>query len=329
MKFRQWAIALLLMAAALFGTVVQAHPHDNSDIVQPTLSSAKLTVEPLAKGVYGLVASTDFPAEDPNIAICNGGIVVGSDGVLVIDPFQNEALASLMFETVASFTDQPIRYVLNTHYHFDHSGGNASAAALEYPIIGRGPIREFMLERNLEQDPNAAPPTVVVSGASDLWLGDRQVQLLEFDGHSGGTDLVAYVPDVDVLIAGDLLFHQRIPFLGDGQIRGWQATLEQLVADYSTATVLPGHGPVSDSSAFTALKGYLEALESWAVDWQTQGISQAEALETPLPDAYGDYLFQGLFPGNLEVAYQQITLGQADAAAIQRYQAQSPDLKAL
>lgn len=135
MKLSQWAVALLFIVATalaiVFGIVsAGAHSHDNSDVAQPTLESAGLTVEQLAEGVYGLIASTDFPAETPNTAICNGGIVIGSDGVLVIDPFQNEALASLMFDTVASLTDQPIRYVLNTHYHFDHSGGNASANAL-------------------------------------------------------------------------------------------------------------------------------------------------------------------------------------------------------
>ncbi|MGF1536906.1 MAG: MBL fold metallo-hydrolase [Elainellaceae cyanobacterium] len=336
MTLRQWAVAFLLTLAAalatIFGTVaVQAHPHDNSDIAQPTLESAGLTVEQLADGVYGLLASTDFPVEDPNAAICNGGIVIGDDGVLVIDAFQNEALASLMFDTVASLTDQPIRYVLNTHYHFDHSGGNASANALGYPLIGRGPIRELMLERNLEQDPNAAPPEMVINGVSEVWLGERQVQLVAFDGHSGGTDLIAYVPDVDVMVAGDLLFTQRIPYLGDANIRVWQATLEQLAADYGAATLLAGHGPVSDRTDLETLQGYLETLEAMALGWKEQGLSQEEAIaQAELPEQYSDYLFQGLFSGNLEVAYQQITLGNDDAASIQGYfQAQTPALRAL
>lgn len=144
---------------------------------------AGLTVEELADGVYGLMSSTDFPLADPAItAVCNGGIVMGSDGVLVVDPLQNDDLASLLFETGADLTDQPIRYVVNTHYHFDHSGGNAAAAWLGYPILGRGPIREFMLKHNLELDPNPVPPDVIVSGTGELWLGDRQIQIAEFEG---------------------------------------------------------------------------------------------------------------------------------------------------
>lgn len=329
-QLRQWAIGLVITLVTLVGIVI----FQNQTRAQPelTLEVAGATLEELADGVYGLISSTDFPPADPaTTAICNGGIVIGTDGVLVVDPFQNEDLANLLFETAASLTDQPIRYVVNSHYHFDHSGGNAAAAQSEYPILGRGPIREFMLTRNLEMDPNATPPDVIVKGDGELWLGDRPVQIAEFEGHSGGTDLVVYLPDVDVLMAGDLLFTQRIPYLADGNIRVWQANLDQLAATYPTATILPGHGPVSDRADLQTLKGYLAYLETLALEWQEQGFTQEEAIaQTTLSEDYADYLFQGLFPGNLEVAYQQITLGQEDTAAIQAYfAAQPPELQAL
>jgi cyclase len=320
----RWAIAVL----ACFGVLAVQSPAPAQNAL--TLEAAGLTLTELAAGVYGLIASTDFPPSNADAAICNGGIVIGNDGVLVVDPFQNEDLATLLYETVVTLTDQPIRYVVNTHYHFDHTGGNAAAEALEYPILGRGPIREFML-RNVEMDPNLTPPDVIVSGTGALWLGNRPVQFAEFDGHSGGTDLVVYVPDVDVLLAGDLLFNQRIPYVADGGIRLWRDTLGQLATQYATATILPGHGPVTDRKGLEALQGYFDYLEALALDWQQRELSQAAAIaETSLPDVYRNYLFQGLFPNNLEVAYQQITLGQADAAAIQAYFAQQPsEMQAL
>lgn len=249
----------------------------------------------------------------------------------MIDTFQNQDLANLAFETVATLIDQPIRYVMNSHYHFDHSGGNAAADAQGLPILGRGPIREFMLTRNQELDPTVTPPDVVVNGQWDLWLGDRLVQLIEFDGHSGGTDLVAYIPDVDVLVTGDLLFADRIPFLADGNIRLWQDTLATLATTYETATVVPGHGAVGDRTGLLNLKGYLETLEALALQWKADGLSREEAIaQATLPEPYASYRFQGLFPGNIEVAYDQITLGHDDAASIEAYfQAQAPELKAL
>jgi cyclase len=331
-QLRQWIIGFAIALITLLG-IVSLQPQTPAQTPSElTLEVAGVQVEEIASGVYSLISSTDFPPADPaTVAICNATVVIGSDGVLVLDPFQNEALANLLVSTVATLTDQPIRYVVNTHYHFDHSGGNAGVKNLGLPIVGRGPIREFMLTRNQEMDPNVTPPDVVVNGHQEIWLGDRQVQLMEFDGHSGGTDLVAYIPDADVLVAGDLLFSQRISYLGDGNIRVWQDNLEKLIGDYETAKVVPGHGPIGDRTALITQKTYLSDLEALAVSWREAGLSQEEAIaQTTVPAAYADYLFQGLFPGNLEVAYQQIVLEQDDAASIQQYLATQPsELKAL
>lgn len=330
-QLHRWAIGIFIAGITLVAVLGLQLSTSAQTETALTLETAGLTLEELAEGVYGLVASTDFPPSDPNVAICNGGVVIGDNGVLVVDPFQNEELANLLYETVATLTEQPILYVVNTHYHFDHSGGNAAAEMRSYSILGRGPIREFMLTRNLEMDPNAAAPNIIVNGTGAVWLGDRQIQFAEFDGHSGGTDLVIYVPDADVLLAGDLLFNQRIPYVADGNIRVWQVNLEQLETQYPTATILPGHGPISDRSTLETLESYLDYLEALALDWQARGVSQEAAIaETTMPDIYADYLFQGLFPGNLEAAYQQITLGHDDTAAIQAFSAQQPpELQAL
>ncbi|HEY9761683.1 MAG TPA: MBL fold metallo-hydrolase [Trichocoleus sp.] len=330
--FRRWVIGLTTALATLvciLGFQLQTPAQTPTKL---TLETAGLTLERLADGVYGLISSTDFPPANPAItAICNGSIVIGSEGVLVVDPFHNEDLANLLFETVADLTDQPIRYVVNTHYHFDHSGGNAAAAALDYPLLGRGPIREFMLTRNLEQDPNATPPEVIVNGTGEIWLGDRQIKISEFDGHSGGTDLILYVPDADVMIAGDLLFTERIPYVGDGNIRVWKETLAQLAADYATAKIVPGHGPLSDRNSLLAQQSYLQDLENLALGWKANGITKEDAIaQTTIPKKYAGYRFQGLFPSNLEAAYQQITLGNDSAAAIQEYfLTEAPALRAL
>ncbi|MBD1910487.1 MULTISPECIES: MBL fold metallo-hydrolase [unclassified Leptolyngbya] len=330
-QFRRWIVGLAITLATVLG-VVSLQPQTSAQSPEVTLESAGVTVQQVANGVYSLIASTDFPPTDPaNIAICNATIVIGSDGVLVIDPFQNEALANLVFSTVATLTDQPIRYVVNTHYHFDHSGGNAAADERGFPIVGRGPIREFMLTRNRETDPNVTPPDIVVNGQEELWLGDRQVRLAEFEGHSSGTDMVAYIPDADVLVAGDLLFSKRIPYVGDGNIRVWRDNLTQLIAAYGTAKVVPGHGPVGDRATLEELKTYLTDLETLALSWREAGLSQEEALaQATVPTRYAEYLFQAMYPNNLEVAYKQITLGQDDAASIQQYFAAQPrELKDL
>lgn len=312
-RWHQW-IVLLLATLVTFVAVIGCHNYSQAQsspsAPKLTLQTAGLTLKDLGSGVYGLIASTDFPPKDPNAAICNGGIVIGTDSVLVIDPFQNTALGNLMLSTVESLTDKPIRYVLNTHYHFDHTGGNPAAKARGISIVGRGPIREFMVNRNKALDPNPTPPSLVLNSESSIWVGDREVQLQKVEGHSGGTDLVAYVPDAKVLFTGDILFNQRIPYVADGNIKQWQNSLAQLIASYADSMILPGHGLVTDSKGLVTLKRYFDELEQLALSWKEQSLTKEQVLERfgQTPAAYKDYKFQGLYKSNLETAYQQITL---------------------
>ncbi|MFN5855548.1 MAG: MBL fold metallo-hydrolase [Pseudanabaenaceae cyanobacterium] len=276
-----------------------------------TLDNAGLKLTQLAEGVYGLIASTDFPPKGNQIAICNGGIIVGSEAVLVIDPFQTPELGELVLATVKKLTDKPIRYVVNTHYHFDHTGGNVAFKKVGVPIVGRGLIREYIVGRrgNLKDFPQITPPDVIVNSQTDLWLGDRMVRLERMEGHSAGTDLVAYVPDAKVLFTGDMVFNQRIPYTGDGDLREWQGSLYRMLVTYPEAKVVPGHGDVGNMEITQAQQTYFNALERLAIEWKRQAITKEAALQrdAKVPEAYKNYKFQALYGNNLSTAYDQYT----------------------
>lgn len=288
---------------------VQAqNPSAETSIKTVSLQNAGLQLQEIAQGIYALVASTDFPPASPALAIANGGIVIGSDGVLVIDPFQTPELGELMLSTVKSLTDKPIKYVLNTHYHFDHTGGNSVFVKREIPVLGRGVIREY-IQSGKNNTGGITPPTVIINSQTDLWLGDRQVRIERVDGHSAGTDLVAYIPDAKVLFTGDMVFNKRIPYTADSDIRQWQGSLYRLVATYPAAKVVPGHGDVTDVTGLQAQQAYFSWLERQALEWKGQILSKEQVLEkfAKIPDAYKDYKFKAIYPLNLDSAYEQFT----------------------
>ncbi len=309
----RYAIAIVLAITIAFLAVVGIHStasveaKDAPPALQAKLTEAGLTMEQVADGVYALIASTDYPPASPKLAICNGGFAIGSDGVLVIDPFQTPALGDLMLEAVASVTDKPVRYVLNTHYHFDHTGGNPAAAAQGIPVVGRGAIREYIADRNKSLDPNPKLPDIVVNSETELWLGDRGVKVERVEGHSQGTDVVAYIPDAKVLFAGDMVFNQRIPYTADSDLRSWQGSLYRLIAQYPDAKVVPGHGPLTDVGGIKLQQAYFNQLERTAMGWKAQGLTKEEAIAqaSQIPAAFSGYKFQGLYQGNLEKAYEQ------------------------
>ncbi len=307
-RWQRWLGATIVACLALLFTI-----GGGKLVAQPKvdLQGAGLVLEQVADRVYALVGQGDIPPAGEQTFV-NAGFVIGSEGVMVIDTFPSPKYTELMFATIKSLTDKPIRYVLNTHFHPDHTGGNALPASQGIPIIGRGPIRELMAKAN----PELVPPNLVINSETDFWLGDRKVRVERVEGHARGTDVVAYVPDAKVLFAGDMVFNQRFPYTGDGNIKNWQGSLYRLIVTYPDAKVVPGHGSVSDVSALRNQLAYFNFLEQLALSWKAQGLSKEQAIaqSQTIPDAYKDYKFQELYNGrplglqnNLDSAYDQFS----------------------
>ncbi len=232
--------------------------------------------EGLSKIADGVYAYVDAKHASPQSGFgANAGIVVGEDGIVVVDTLVSAKQAQRFIRDIRAVTDKPVKYVVNTHGHLDHAFGNAEFRKLGAVLVvhrdcGRDMLRngEAVL-RNIAayglsdkdmEGTTVARPDVTFTDRMEIDLGGRTVELIDpGPSHSPGSILVS-VPKERVLFAGDALFTGYHPFLGEGDLEGWIKVLDR-VAAMDADKIVPGHGPVSGKKDVADMKEYLVAFD--------------------------------------------------------------------
>jgi len=263
---------------------------------------ADFTVKKIGEGVYAAVSP------DKSKAGSNAGFIVGSNGVIVVDTFVSPAPAKDLLAEIRKVTNLPIRFVVNTHYHLDHTGGNAVFSETGATILAQRNLRGWERTENLKFfGPNPKPedktrveslvlPDMVYSEAVDIFLGNRPVQVRYMRGHTGG-DSVIFVPDANVVFAGDLVWQKHLPNLIDATTDAWIKTLEKLLADHPSATFVSGHGDVATAQDVHDFHDYLVTLREIITKAQAEGKSGQELINAVLPQLKEKYGSWGFFDG--------------------------------
>jgi glyoxylase-like metal-dependent hydrolase (beta-lactamase superfamily II) len=241
----------------------------------------------------------------------NAGFVVGDDGVLVVDTFYPKEAAEALLLAIRGVTDKPIRYVVDTHYHGDHIGGNGVFARAGATILAQRNVRAWTRTENqrllpqpvspadLEEIAALTLPALVYSDGVEVYLGDKKVVVRVMAGHTGG-DSVVIVPDAKVVFTGDLYWDHSLPNLVDANTKQQIATIDTMIQDYPDAAFVPGHGKFVDppeldawnmahAPDLKAFRDYLTALRT-AVSAATAAGKSGQALEDEvLPKLRRDY----------------------------------------
>ena len=187
----------------------------------------------------------------------NSGVVIGDDGVLVVDTTATPAMAKALITEIRNVTDKPIRYVVLSHYHAVRVLG-ASAYGAEQIIASRGTL-ELIAERgaadmqseierfprlfqDVESIPGLTRPTLVFERELTLFMGTLEVKIMHVGpGHTKG-DTIVWLPQEKILFSGDLVEYQAAAYTGDAQLEEWPSTLEKLRA-MEPQKLVPGRGP--------------------------------------------------------------------------------------
>lgn len=223
----------------------------------------------IADGVYSYVDVKHASAH--NSFGANAGIVIGRDGIVVIDTLISAKEAGKFIKDIRGVSDKPIKYVVNTHMHLDHTFGNCEFGKLGAAIIasaaGKREMKPYAepalkkasaygLSKQEVEGTEICYPAITFEKRMEIDLGDRIVELAH-PGHSHTKgSIIVSVPDCKVLFAGDILFTNYHPNMKHADIDGWVRALDFL-AGMDFSVLLPGHGPLSGKKDIEDMKNYL------------------------------------------------------------------------
>jgi cyclase len=266
-------------------------------------------VEEVSGGIYAYVQP------DGSWFLNNTGFLVGRQGVVSIDTTSTERRTRAYLEAIARVTVRPVRTLVNTHHHGDHTHGNCLLPLAT--IVGHPLCREEVMKSPFPPFPGVwtpvewgdlepTPPFVTFEGQLTVWVDDLRVEL-----HSVGVaahttnDLVAWIPERSVLFSGDLVFVGGTPFVAMGSVSGSIAALDWL-RQFGAKTLVPGHGPVSGPAAIDDVQDYLRFVQATARRGKQAGLTPLDLARQTDLGRFAELSDPERLVGNLHRAYAEL-----------------------
>lgn len=295
------AVQLAAVAAVLLATAVLARPAPAQDRFQ----DVRIRVSHAGGSVYMLAGSGG-----------NIGASVGDDGVLIVDD-QFAPLAPRIRAAVDSLGQGSVEWVLNTHWHHDHTSGNP-VFGKEAPIVSHRNVRRRLASAQLVRGDTLGPlpeeglPVLTFGDSVSVHFNGEAIRVIHFPrAHTDG-DAVVLFPESNVVHMGDLFFQGRFPFVdlatgGDvqGMIRGVETVLEAIPAD---ATVIPGHGALSDVQGLRRYHEMLVETTSHVRDLMSRGMGLQQIQTRGLSARWSDWSWEFITEDRwIETVYRSLS----------------------
>ena len=232
-----------------------------SPILTAENHDSEVKITSVAKGIYMLTGKGG-----------NIGLSTGKSGVLLIDdqyaPASGEILAA-----IADKTSDPVRFVVNTHWHGDHTGGNENMGKAGAVIVAHENVRKTMskdqfvavFDMKVPASPEIALPVITFTESMNFHWNDDTIEVMHVaPAHTDG-DSVIFFHQANVIHAGDTFFNKMYPFIDvttGGSINGMIAATEKLLARANDKTkIIPGHGPLADKNDLQAYRDMLVTMQ--------------------------------------------------------------------
>lgn len=237
---------LTVAACLLFTTSFAAAEIPDPEVVQ------------VNERVYALIGPLGLPDATNHGYMVNSTLILGEEGAVLIDTGFTDKIGEHLKETIATITDKPVTHVINTHHHGDHTLGNIAFSDAEF--LSAEMCRNLLEETGHDwvgiiesmtgmafpdTKPVLADTTYPAESRTEVTLqGVRMEMWVPTAAHTEG-DMMVYLPDDKILVAGDILVNEITPNFMDGNVAEWIATLEE-VKSLDAETIIPGHGPLME-----------------------------------------------------------------------------------
>ena len=265
-------------------------------------------VEEVGPGVYAYIGGG---------GTTNSGFIVTERGVIVIDSQGPAERARDLLDRIKKKTDKPVAFVINTHYHGDHTFGNqyfggtvishenTRRLLITEDRAHRARFRKFFGPDSLV-DFRLRLPELTFRYELRLYEGGNEI-IIQHTGsaHTQG-DAYVYLPVEGVIFTGDLLYNKRLPWLGEGSATGSIRALERILS-LGARTYVPGHGEVATRKDVLEFKAYLQDLVKEVRRLHDEGKTKEEVMKEISLPRYKDYVkYNEWLPRNAAAVYQEL-----------------------
>ena len=253
-------------------------------------ASVEIAAKPIRGGLHMLTGAGG-----------NMAVSAGEDGVFLVDD-QYAPLTQKITAAIREIRDEPVRFVVNTHWHGDHTGGNENLGEAGAVVVAHGNVRQRMSveqfqkmrNRTIPASPEGALPVITFTDALTFHLNGESVHVFHVPpAHTDG-DSVVHFQGADVLHAGDIFFNGTYPFIdidSGGNIQGMIDAQERILSLSGDDTVIiPGHGPIANAAKLRDTRQMLMTVRDRVRSAIASGMKLEELIASdPLADLNGEW----------------------------------------
>ena len=270
--------------------------------------------------------------------ISNAGLILGEDRALVVDALFTPSMTRAFVQHIEETTRLPVRQLVNTHHHGDHTYGNAFFHEAEMYCHENCLKQLQQWGRTTEKLQNFLPwfkeelqqvevvfPNNTFDDRLTIYHGDRRIEVVYVGGpaHTQGDSLV-YLPDEKLLYAGDVAFLYVTPLAFEGHVNNWIAVCDKIM-EMDVETIVPGHGPVGTKDDLAVMRDYLALLRDAAKRGFEKGQAPLECAREVKLGAYAQWADDERFVANIHRLYAEL---RGEGNAVLDFPTLAADMKA-